>query len=50
MQGNAFELQATAYDIARGAGYWRNDGQLIAGQAVQQARLANVGLPGENDM
>ncbi|MCY1238188.1 hypothetical protein D9M72_509130 [compost metagenome] len=44
MQRDAVDLDGLAHAVARGAGDGRDDGQLRAGQRVQQRRLAHVGL------
>jgi hypothetical protein len=50
VQWNAFDLDGRAQGIARGAGNRCDDGQIVAGQAVEQGGLADIGLAGENDV
>ena len=44
VDGHALNLDGLADHVARGAGHRRDDGQLGAGQRVQQAAFAGVGL------
>ena len=50
VQRDAFDLDRLADLVARGAGDRRDDGQLGAGQRVQQRALADVGLAGQHDV
>ncbi len=50
MQGHAFDLDGLRDLVTRGAGYRRDDGQLGAGQRVEQRAFAGIGLPGDHHL
>ena len=50
MQRDALDLNRLAHRVARRPGNGRHDGQVLPGEAVEQARLADVRLAGENDV
>ena len=50
MHRHTLDLDGLLHLVAGGAGNWGDDGQLGAGQGVQQGRLAGVGLAGDHHL
>ena len=50
VEGNALDLDGLAQGVAGGAGDVGDDGPLLAGETVEQAGLADVGLTNEHHM
>ena len=50
VQWNSCKLQSAAHQVTSGSGKRRNDGQVVAGEAVEQARFADIRLAGEHDV
>lgn len=48
VQRDAVYLDRLAHAIARGAGNWRDDGEIRAGERIEQRGLAHIGLSGQN--
>jgi len=48
VQRHAFDLDGLLHHIARGARDRRDDGQLGAGQRIEQRALAGIGLTGDH--
>ena len=49
VQRHAVDVDALAQHVARGARQSGHDRRLVAGQAIEQARLAGIGAPGDDD-
>src|SRR5690606_19166771 len=50
MQGHALYVDLPYDLIACGAGYGGDDGDVVAGQGIEQAGLAHIGLTGQHDV
>lgn len=50
MQGDALDVQGAAHGVARCSCHRRDDGQIIAGEAVERAGLTDIRLPRKHHM